>query len=69
MIQFHNMSIFPAFFSSDDHNELLVCIKNRHSQLYWGRFAFLLNKAEPAFKELWLGYPLPVLSYFSLFMV
>ena len=55
------------FFPSDDHKELLVCIKNFH--LCLGRFAFLLNNAEPAFQQLWLDYTLPVLSYFSLFMV
>lgn len=57
------------FFSSDDYKELLVCIKNRHFHLCLGRFAFLLNNAEPAFQQLWLDYTLPVLSYFSLFTV
>lgn len=69
-IQFHSTFHFPpVLFSSEDHKELLVCIKKRHFHLYLGRFAFLLHNAEPAFKQLWLGYTLPVLSYFSLLIV
>lgn len=66
MIQFHNMSIL---FSSDGYKELLVCINNRHFNLFWGGLLCSLSMPNRLLKQLWIGYTLPVLSFFSLFMV